>query len=87
MTDAAHPEKRSVGIAEKPSDRWSNPLCADCHLDAPDAQHKVGERAFWARVGVDPFANASKLWGQFVRRSARSPSQRNRVVERARRIR
>lgn len=85
-TDATHPEKRSVGLGEKPSDRWCNPLCASCHLDAPDAQHKIGERMFWARVGVDPFDNASKLWGQFVRRRGRSPEQRERVVERASRI-
>lgn len=57
--------KRPTGIGEKPSDRWANPLCADCHLDAPDAQHNVGEVAFWARVGVDPFQNAMALYGEF----------------------
>lgn len=57
--------KRNAGIGEKPSDRWAVPLCADCHLDAPDAQHKVGERKFWERVGVDPFALAAQLYAQF----------------------
>lgn len=86
MTDAAHPEKRPVGIGEKPSDQWANPLCSNCHLDAPDSQHNGSERAFWSRVGVDPFDNASKLWAQFERRRVRSPEQRARVVNRAKRI-
>jgi hypothetical protein len=77
--------KRPTGIAEKPSDRWAVPLCADCHLDTPGAQHNVGEKKFWVRVGIDPFALASKLYGQFERRAARSPEQRERVVSRARR--
>lgn len=75
--------KRNAGIGEKPSDRWAVPLCADCHLDAPDAQHRVGERAFWARVGIDPFALATKLYAQFERRQNRTPEQRERVVKRA----
>lgn len=86
MTDAAHPEKRSVGIGEKPSDRWCNPLCSSCHLDGPDAQHRGNEREFWQRVGINPFANATNLWGQFVRRANRSPEQRKRIVRRAKRI-
>lgn len=86
MTDAAHHEKRHVGIAEKPSDRWCNPLCVECHLDAPEAQHKIGEKKFWAKVGIDPFANATKLWVQFMRRRTRSPQRRERVVKRAKRI-
>jgi hypothetical protein len=58
--------KRSVGIGERPSDKWAVPLCADCHLDAPDAQHRVGERKFWARVGIDPFVLAGDLWAEFI---------------------
>lgn len=59
--------KRSAGIGEKPSDRWCTPLCADCHLDAPDAQHRVGERNFWARVKINPFRMALDLYEQFER--------------------
>ena len=78
--------KRPTGIAEKPSDRWAVPLCADCHLDTPGAQHNIGEKKFWARVGIDPFALASKLYAQFERRAQRSPEQREKVVRRATRI-
>ena len=57
--------KRPTGIAEKPSDRWAVPLCAGCHLDAPDAQHRVGESVFWARVGLNPFELAENLYAEF----------------------
>lgn len=79
--------KRSIGIAEKPSDRWANPLCAGCHLDAPDSQHRTGdELAFWARVGIDPFVNANRLWRQFCRRKGRDPELREAVTKRAARL-
>lgn len=35
------------GMGMKPDDRYTVPLCADCHR----RQHDVGERAFW---GDDP---------------------------------
>jgi hypothetical protein len=63
--------KRDTGKAEKPSDRWTVPLCDPyfspgkgrwCHKDAPDAQHSGDESAFWKRVGLDPFAIADALW-------------------------
>lgn len=57
--------KRPTGIAEKPSDRWAVPLCAGCHLDNPDAQHRVGEPEFWKRVGKNPFEIAAKLYAEF----------------------
>lgn len=78
--------KRSTGIGEKPSDRWCTPLCADCHLDSPEAQHRVGEQKFWYRVGIDPCSLASVLYAQFERQSKRSPEQRERVVRRAKRV-
>lgn len=54
------------GIGRKSDDRRAVPLCSDCHLDAPDAQHRVGdERKFWERVGVNPFEVAAGLWAQF----------------------
>ena len=75
--------KRPTGIAEKPSDRWAVPLCADCHLDAPDAQHNVGEKAFWKRVGINPFELATNLYAQFERRRDRPAEVRDAVVARA----
>lgn len=75
--------KRPAGIGEKPSDRWAVPLCADCHLNAPDAQHNVGEPAFWKRVGIDPFDLSAKLYAQLERRQNRTPTQRKAVVARA----
>lgn len=40
---------RSVGMAEKPSDRRCTPLCHLHHQNGPrtTTQHKMGERAFW----------------------------------------
>lgn len=74
------------GVGAKPSDRFCVPLCAGCHLDDPGAQHRVGERKFWARVGIDPYALAATLYAQFERRQKRTPEQRKAVASRARRI-
>lgn len=78
--------KRPTGIGEKPSDRWAVPLCADCHLNTPGAQHNIGEKKFWARAGIDPFALAAKLYAQFERQTQRAPEQRELVIKRARRM-
>lgn len=75
--------KEYTGKAQKPHDRWSNPLCSGCHRTAPDSQEAVGEERFWVRVGVDPFENAANLWAQFCRRTSRSPEQHAEVVRRA----
>lgn len=82
MSDARYPEK-VCGVGMKPSDRWSTPLCADCHLDAPDAQHKVGEPEFWKRVGINPFELAANLYAQFERRRNRTAGERDAIVARA----
>lgn len=55
-------DKRSTGAGERPSDRWSTPLCAKCHLYT---QHTMGERAFWEAHKIDPFAVAKKLFAAF----------------------
>jgi len=86
ITDPRYSQKRHVGIGEKPDDSWTTPLCAECHLDAPDAQHRVGEPAFWARVGIDPFKLADRLWRQFCRRKGRDPDLREAVTKRAARM-
>lgn len=57
--------KRSTGAAEKASDQWCVPLCARCHT-GPAGQHTMGERQFWDRIGVDPFAVALSLYSRFV---------------------
>lgn len=45
---------REVGKSEKPSDFRTAPLCVRCHLDGPDAQHRMNERDWWERLGVYP---------------------------------
>lgn len=70
MADQAR-GKRSVGMAEKPSDRWTVPLCDPafspgkgvwCHQGSPLSQHSGSESAFWDRVGLDPLEIATSLW-------------------------
>jgi hypothetical protein len=58
-TEAAHlrvgsinHDKRDTGGGERPSDRWTLPLCSRCHRD----QHAAGdELKFWAEHGINPF--------------------------------
>ena len=54
--------KPSTGVAEKPSDRWTVPLCAEHHRTGPDAQHGSGERKWWERHGIDPIPLCEALW-------------------------
>lgn len=63
-TEAAHIRtgsighgKRSTGMQEKPSDKWSLPLCNHHHRE----QHTMNEMAFWKRYGIDPFLKAISL--------------------------
>ena len=51
-----------AGMGKKPSDRFVVPLCADCHTDAPDSQHRIGEREFWSCVGINPHLVCTKLY-------------------------
>ncbi|MBD3817893.1 MAG: hypothetical protein IE912_03125 [Brevundimonas diminuta] len=50
--------KRPTGKAEKPSDRWTTPLCRDCHT----RQHTGAELAFWQALGIDPFDLCQALY-------------------------
>ena len=50
--------KRHTGKAEKPSDRWSTPLCRPCH----ERQHSGAELAFWHALGIDPFDLCQALY-------------------------
>jgi hypothetical protein len=51
-------------MSRKPSGRWTTPLCAACHTEDRDAQHKMGEAAFWEGLGVNPFLLCSELYAQ-----------------------
>lgn len=46
--------KRETGMAEKPSDKWTLPMCPLHHRIAPAAQHKMNEREFWDLHCIDP---------------------------------
>ena len=50
--------KRSTGMAEKPDDKWTLPLCRTHHED----QHRNNELDWWKRMGIDPFALAMSLY-------------------------
>lgn len=52
---------RHVGMAQKPHDWLTVPLCAAHHRDGKGAEHRLGTKEFWRRVGLDPIAVAKKL--------------------------
>ena len=63
-TEACHirhsgPDKPHAGIAQKPDDRWTVPMCGAHHRK----QHSMNERAFWVSQGIDPLKLAVRLWG------------------------
>lgn len=74
--------KRPTGIAEKPSDRYCTPLCAGCHLDNNDSQHRVGEPEFWKRVGRNPFEIAAALYAEFKKEQPATEHQAQRAKRR-----
>lgn len=56
-TEAAHIRmahrgwgKSYTGMAEKPDDNWTVPLCGKHHRE----QHSMGEAAFWCGYRIDP---------------------------------
>ena len=54
--------KANPGMQQKPDDAWTLPLCPQCHTDAPDAQHKGSEIAFYKRIGIDPLKTCIALY-------------------------
>jgi hypothetical protein len=62
LNSALHNKRQAM--AKKPNDEWTTPLCAACHLNDADAQHKVGEAIFWERVGLNPFLVCKALYAQ-----------------------
>jgi len=64
-TEAAHVRfasaklgKRQTGMAEKPDDAFTIPLCGKCHRN----QHAMNERAWWNGYEIDPLAMALALY-------------------------
>lgn len=63
-TEAAHIRtaslahgKNHTGMQEKPSDKWTLPLCNRHHRE----QHTMAEMAFWKKYEIDPFMLAMRL--------------------------
>lgn len=65
-TEAAHVRlsdaraaKVNPGVGQKPHDRWTVPLCSDCHRE----QHDCGDEAkWWALYDRDPILIALALY-------------------------
>jgi hypothetical protein len=51
--------KPYTGMGEKPSDRFTLPLCRMHH----DQQHSMSEMKFWSLYRIDPHLLALILWG------------------------
>ena len=63
-TEAAHIRtgslahgKNPTGMQEKPSDKWTVPLCGRHHRE----QHTMNEMEFWKKYQIDPFMLAMRL--------------------------
>jgi len=48
-------------MGEKAHDRWIVPLSRSLH----DEQHRMNERTFWARYGIDPLIVSLALYGAY----------------------
>lgn len=64
-TEAAHVRmsdpsiaKPMTGIAIKPDDKFTVPLCGECHR----RQHAMREATFWANENIDPVKKALALY-------------------------
>jgi hypothetical protein len=64
-TEAAHVRMGVTGMGRKPDDQNAVSLCAAHHRTGPDAQHASGERQWWSRHGLDPFAVAERLYAEY----------------------
>lgn len=60
------PGEPPTGLQRKPSDRRAVGMCRGHHLDNPDAQHRSGERAWWAARGIDPPVLADQLFAKYL---------------------
>jgi hypothetical protein len=68
--EAAHVRQQSAphgkrgGFAAKPADKWALPLCAGCHREDSDSQHRIGELAFWEKVGLNPLLVCERIYAK-----------------------
>ena len=62
MNSGLYGKRQALG--RKPADSWTTPLCDSCHTNDYDAQHKIGEREFWHRLGINPFLLYQRLHAQ-----------------------
>jgi hypothetical protein len=51
-------------LGKRVSDDRALPLCRDDHLNAKHAQHRGGEEAFWAALGINPYRVTTQLYAQ-----------------------
>jgi len=71
LNSSAFGKRQALGA--RPGDEWAVSLCRACHTGDPDSQHKIGEREFWDRLGINPLLVARELWeasGDVVRMRA-----------------
>lgn len=50
--------KPNPGMGVKPDDKWTLPLCNECH----DRQHQIGELPFWYELGLSPVHECERLY-------------------------
>ncbi len=68
--EAAHVRSQSAahgkrgGIGKRPADEWALSLCGSCHREDADALHRVGERVFFYRLGINPFLLCERLYAR-----------------------
>lgn len=53
-----HRGKPATGMAVKPSDQWTTPLCRSCHT----VQHSGSEARFWSELGIDAIDLCERLY-------------------------
>ena len=53
---------KASGMQKKPHDKWTLPLCSQCHRVARDAQHNRNEQVFWDEIDINPLVVAQRLY-------------------------
>ena len=56
----AHGKHNSFG--KKAADRYAVPLCPGCHREDNTSQHRIGERAFWSWLNIEPLIVCERLY-------------------------
>ncbi|MDB5445664.1 MAG: hypothetical protein JWQ97_981 [Phenylobacterium sp.] len=55
-----------TGMQVKPSDFRALSLCASCHREGPDAQHRGNERLWWQARGIYPPERCAQVRADFL---------------------